>query len=80
VVLDDVAHRAGSLVEPAAILDTNGLSDGDLHVVHPGAVPDRFEDRVREPDGKQVLHRLLGQVVVDPEDLLLGEHRGDLGV
>jgi hypothetical protein len=30
LVLHDVAHRAGSLVEPAAILDPNGFSDGDL--------------------------------------------------
>jgi hypothetical protein len=80
VVLDDVAHRPGRLVEPAAVADAERFGDGDLHVVDPGAVPDRLEDGVREPQSEQVLHCLLGQVVVDPEDLLLREGRGQVGV
>ena len=37
------------------------------------AVPDRLEEAVGEPQGEDVLHRLLAEEVVDPEDLLLVE-------
>ena len=36
-------------------------------------VPDRLEDPVREAKGEHVLDRLLAEVMVDPEDLLLFE-------
>ena len=49
------------------------LGDGDLDVVDELAVPDRLEDAVREPQRQHVLDRLLAEVVVDPEDLVLGE-------
>ena len=54
-------------------LDAERFGDGDLHVVDVLVVPDRLEDRVGEPQRQQVLHRLLAQVVVDAEDLVLGE-------
>ncbi len=69
VVLHDVAHGAGGLVEAAACADAEGLGHGDLHVVDLAAVPDRLEDRVGEPEGEEVLHRLLAEVVVDAEDV-----------
>ena len=37
------------------------------------AVPDRLEHAVREAHREEVLHRLLAEVVVDPEDLRLVE-------
>ena len=37
-------------------------------------VPQRLEQRVREPQRQQVLHRLFAQVVVDAEDAVLVEH------
>ena len=40
------------------------------------AVPDRLEESVREAQVHDVLHRLLAQEVVDPEEALLGEDRG----
>ena len=80
VVLHDVAHRTGRLVEATPLTDTQSLGDGDLHVVDPGPVPDGLEDRVGEAEREEVLHRLLGQVVVDPEDLFLPERRGEVGV
>ena len=40
-------------------------------------VPERLEERVGEAGHQQVLHALLAEVVVDPEDLLLLEHRAD---
>jgi hypothetical protein len=69
VVLQDVAHRTGLLVEAAPAAYAEGLGDGDLHVVDPSAVPDRLEDRVGEPQGQHILDGVLGQVVVDAEDL-----------
>ena len=73
VVLEDVADRAGLLVEGGAALDADRLGDGDLDVVDELPVPDRLEDAVREPQRQHVLHRLLAEVVVDPEDLALVE-------
>ncbi len=73
VVLEDVADRARLLVERRAALDAHRLGDRDLHVVDELPVPDRLEDAVREPQRQHVLDRLLAEVVVDPEDLVLGE-------
>ena len=73
MVLEDVANRPGRLVEAGAALDPDRLGDRDLNVVDELPVPDRFEDAVREAQGQHVLHRLLAEVVVDPEDLVLSE-------
>ena len=73
MVLEDVADRARPLVEAGAALDPHRLGDGDLDVVDELAVPDGLEDPVREPQREHVLHRLLAEVVVDPEDLVLAE-------
>ncbi len=40
-------------------------------------VPERLEERVGEARDQQVLDALLAEVVVDPEDLVLLEHRAD---
>ena len=80
VVLDDVAQRAGLLVEAAAPLDADRLGHRDLDVVDEVAVPDRLEDAVREAEHEDVLDGLLAQVVVDPEDLALLERAVHLGV
>ena len=75
VVLEDVADRAGLLVVAGAALDPHRLGDRDLDVVDELAVPDRLEDAVREAQRQQVLDGLLAEVVVDAEDLVLGEQR-----
>ena len=80
VVLEDVADRAGLLVEAGAALDPDRLGDRDLDVVDELAVPDRLEDAVREAQRQHVLDRLLAEVVVDPEDLALVEVLVQLGV
>ena len=46
-------------------------------MVHIVGVPKRFEELVREAQRQDVLHRLLAQVVVDPEDRVRREHRLD---
>ena len=40
-------------------------------------VPQRLEHRVGEAQREQVLHRFLAEIMVDAEDALLGEGRGD---
>ena len=72
VVLDDVADGADLLVQLAALLDAEGLGDGDLHPCDRVAIPHPLEERVAEPEDEEVLNRLLAHVVVDAEDALLG--------
>ena len=73
MVLDDVAHGAGFLVERPAGAHAYVFGDRDLDVVDVVLVPDRLEDPVGEPQGKDVLDRLLAEVVVDAVDLGLIE-------
>ena len=61
----------------AAPADAERLGDGDLHVVDVGAVPHRLEQGVGEAQRHQVLHRLLAEIMVDAEDVLLQEHRAE---
>src|SRR5690606_8169449 len=53
---------------------------GDLHMVDVRRVPQRLEQRVRKPQHHQVLHRLLAEIVIDAEYLVLLEYRADLVV
>ena len=80
VVLEEVARRAGLLVERAAALDPDRLGHRDLHVVDVAPVPDGLEDPVREPEDQEVPDGLLAQVVVDAVDLPLPEDLADLAV
>ena len=73
MVLDDVPQRARLLVVGGPVLDPQLLGDRDLDRVDVMGAPDRLEDGVREPEGQDVLDRLLAQVVVDPEDGVLAE-------
>ena len=68
MVLDDVAQRPRLVVVGPTKLNSDLLSRRDLHRIDQVAVPDRLEDRVGEPEGEDVLDRLLAQVVVDPVD------------
>ena len=74
VVLEHVADRPDGVVERAAALDADRLGHRDLHTAHVAAVPDRFEQRVGEAEHEEVLDGLLAEVVVDAEDVRLGEH------
>ena len=62
-----------SSIKSAAIPHPEIFSHRDLDAVDMGAVPDRFEHRIREPRIKYVLHRLLAKVVVNPEDAFFRE-------
>ena len=75
VVLDQVAQRAGLVVVAGAGSDAEVLGRRDLDAVDVVAVPQRLEHAVGEAERQHVLDRLLAQVVVDAEDLLLIEGR-----
>jgi hypothetical protein len=79
MVLHDVTHRADGVVESPAILDSEVLGHRDLDRLDVLAVPDRLEQGVREAEVDDVLHRLLAEKVVDAEEALLGEDRGQPG-
>ena len=74
VILDQVPHGTRIVVVAGPRADADVLGGGDLYLVDVVAVPQRLEHAVGEPERHHVLHRLLAQVVVDPEDLLLLEH------
>jgi hypothetical protein len=80
VVLNDVAQGACLLVEGAARPDPDVLGDRDLDVVHVVLVPDRLEDAVGEPQGQDVLDRVLAEVVVYAVDLVFLEVAPEVGV
>ena len=73
VVLHHVAQRAGVVVVAPAPFDAHGLRDGDLHVIDGSRLPQRLEQRVREAQRQQVLHRLLAEVVIDAKYLVFAE-------
>ena len=80
VVRHHVAQRAGLLVELAAVLDTDGLRDGDLNVIDLLPVPQRLEQAVGETQRHDVLDRFLAEEMIDPVDLMLLQRFQDLGI
>ena len=73
VILDDVPDRARRIVEGAAALDSEVLRHGDLNALHVCPIPERLQDRVREAKEQHVVDGAFAEVVVDPEDVGLGE-------
>ena len=77
MVLDDVADCPGLVVIAGALSNAFVLRDRDLDGLDKVAIPDRLEQRVREPEGEDVLDRFLGEVMIDPKGLLpFGGFRG----
>ena len=77
VVLHDVSEAADLLVERAATLHAEVLGHGDLDARDVVAVPDRLEERIREPEVEDVLDLFLPEEVVDPVDGRFREHGVD---
>ena len=73
MVHHDVAQRADRVVEVAAVVDAEVLGHRDLDARDLVAVPDRLEDRVREPQVEDLRESQLPEVVVDPVQLALVE-------
>ena len=80
VVDDDVAQRPDRVVEVAAGVDAEVLGHRDLHARDVVAVPDRLEDRVREPQVEDLGEPHLPEEVVDPVELLLVQVDLELGL
>jgi hypothetical protein len=77
---DHVAKRSRLFEERTASLDRDRLRHVDLDVTHVVTVPDRLVESVREPQGEDVVDRLLSEEVVDSKDVGLVEALGDRGV
>ena len=71
MILNHVADDAGAVVVAAARLHPHRLGRRDLDVVDVPRVPQRREHPVGQPEGKQILDRLLPEIVIDAVDLLL---------
>ena len=73
MVRHHVAQRAGRVVIAAAAADGERFRDRDLDVVDVVAIPDRLEQAVGEAQHQDVLHRLLAEIMIDAENLILFE-------
>ena len=77
MVLHHVAHGAVFVIIGPAFANALRLRDGNLHVVDGEIVPQGFEQTVGEPQGDQVLHRLLAEIVIDAEYSIFVERGSD---
>ena len=77
MILDHVAQAAALFIIAGARAHAAVLRHGDLHAFDEIPVPQRLEDRVREPLDEEILHRLLPEVMVDAKNLSLLHHAGD---
>ena len=73
MVLEDVSDRPGFLIEAAPAFDADVLSYGELHLFHHVTVPDSLDKGVPKAKNQEILNRLLAQVMVNPEDAILGD-------
>src|SRR5207244_413769 len=65
------AQGASRIIVTATLLDADGFSHGNLHVINVAAVPDRLENSVGETKSQNILDGFFAQVVIDAVDLLL---------
>src|SRR5215469_9222018 len=73
VIRHHVAKRASSLIKSAAMLNTDSFRGSNLHVIDVIAIPERFDDVVRETKHHYVLNRFFSEIVVDAVDLVFVE-------
>jgi hypothetical protein len=71
VVLHDVSHRAGPVVEVGPALQTQRLLPEDVDLPDVGAVPDRRQHCLLDSEVEQVLDLRHAERVIDPEHRLL---------
>src|SRR5205085_3226111 len=74
MVLHDVANCAGFFVEFASSCDAERFGHGDLYAVYIIAVPDRFEERIRKTEEKQVFDLFLAEIMIDAKDRGFRKH------
>src|SRR4029453_18445278 len=63
MILDDVAHGAGSVVEGASALNTEIFRHGDLHALDMIPVPEGLQEGIGKTEEEHVVHRPLPEVV-----------------
>src|SRR3984893_19084472 len=73
--MSEGAKVVGGSMVTSPLADVDLFGRRDLDALDHGPVPDRLEERVADPEGKHVLNRVLGQVVVDAKDLAFVEER-----
>src|SRR5262249_36097443 len=73
VILDYVADGARLIIKRSPPLDTEILRHRDLHTLDMVAIPERFQERIREARKKHVVYWSFSQIVIDAEDGLLIE-------
>src|SRR6478672_10308777 len=74
MILNDVAQTSRSLVERPAPVHAELLGERDMNARDVVAIPDGLEKGVRDTKVENVHDRFLPQIVIDPEDGVLGEH------
>ena len=80
MVWHHVTQRAGVFEVATAALHSNGLRDGDLHVLNIAAVPHRLEDSISKPKRQHILDSFFAQVVINSVDLVFFQYFLDLRV
>jgi hypothetical protein len=78
--LDHVDQRTGTVVVSGPALEAELLVVDDVDALNVVAVPQRFEDAVREPQAEQVENGGSSQEVVDPVDLRFRNEPGQARV
>ena len=68
MILDHVTDGSCLIVEGAAALYAKVLRHRDLYAFDVIAIPERFQEGVREAKGDHVVDRAFGEVVIDAED------------
>src|SRR5881398_2157798 len=81
MVLYNVAQRPGGIVvrSPPA-LHSDRFGDRDSNVVDVGPIEDRFEDRIAEAEGQNVLNAFFSQIVIDAIDLIFMKYFPECGI
>src|SRR6185437_15018547 len=74
MVLQNVAECTGLLVERTTPFNANRLCRRNLNAIDVIAIPDWLEDPVAEAKDQDVLYGLLSEIVIDAEDLVLGQY------
>jgi len=80
MVLKHIPKHTCLFIINRSVFNPQGFSCCDLHVIDISTIPYGLKDRVGKPKHQQVLHGLLGQVMIDAIDLVLSEVLTDVSV
>ena len=78
MVLHHIAHDTVLVEIAATAFNADRFSPGNLDALDVFTAPQGFKDAVGETQNHQVLDHFLPQIVVDSEDLVLGEDQPEL--